>query len=496
MGVASWLDGHDISMCAYNESHVLTLIEFMDITFLGAAQEVTGSCYLVRTSRVKFIVDCGLFQGGPDAYRKNLAAFQFEPKDIDFVLLTHAHTDHCGLLPRLTAFGFRGPIYATDATVDLLQIMLLDSAHIQESEALWQNKRRHKQSKGARTDVAPLYTVAQAQACLQQLDDVAYDMEFKPHDDVLVRFQDAGHILGSASIEVWLTENNLTKKIVFSGDLGQPGRLIVRDPTPIQQADVLLVESTYGNRLHKTLSDTKAELVKVIEDTFNRKHGNVIVPAFALGRTQELIFMLLQLTHEGKLKNLKVFIDSPLGAKATKITLDNLASLDDETRQLAQEMRSGQHPIQIRFTETVEDSMALNDIRSGAIIIAGSGMCDAGRIKHHLKHRLGDKQNSILFAGYQADGTLGRRIVDRVPVVTIYNDDIRVEADIYTLGGLSAHGDQRALLDWLGHFSLPPKQTFIVHGEQSIMQIFAEKITSELGWRPMLPKIGSNYQLE
>lgn len=467
----------------------------MDLTFLGAAQEVTGSCYLVRTARVTFIVDCGLFQGGPESYRKNLAAFQFQPNEIDFVLFTHAHIDHCGLLPRLTAFGFKGPIYATGATVDLLNVMLLDSAHIQESEALWQNKRRHKQSKGARTDIAPLYTVAQAQACLSQLDDVAYATQFQPHDDVRVRFQDAGHILGSASIEVWLTENNQTTKIVFSGDLGQPGRLIVRDPTPISDADVLLVESTYGNRLHKTLTDTKAELLKAIEDTFHRKHGNVIVPAFALGRTQELIFMLLQLTREGKLKNLNVFIDSPLGAKATKITLDNLQSLDEETRELAHEMRSGKHPIQIRFTETVEDSMALNDIRSGAIIIAGSGMCEAGRVKHHLKHRLGHKQNSILFAGYQGEGTLGRRIVDRAPVVTIFGDEVRVEADIYTLGGLSAHGDQRALLDWLGHFSPAPKQTFIVHGEQSIMQIFAEKITGEFGWQPTLPKIGSNYKL-
>ena len=467
----------------------------MDITFLGAAQEVTGSCYLVKTNRVKFIVDCGLFQGGPDAYRKNLAAFQFEPKEIDFVLLTHAHTDHSGLLPRLAAFGFKGTIYATDATVDLLQVMLLDSAHIQESEALWQNKRRHKQSKGARADVAPLYTVAQAQDCLKLLDDVAYNSEFKPHDDVRVRFQDAGHILGSASIEVWLTENGTTTKIVFSGDLGQPGRLIVRDPTPIKEADVLLVESTYGNRLHKTLGDTKLELLEAIEKTLYKKHGNIIVPAFALGRTQELIFMLLQLTLEGKLKNLTVFIDSPLGSKATKITMDNLESLDDETRKLAQEMRSGNHPIQIRFTDSVEDSMALNEIRSGAIIIAGSGMCEGGRIKHHLKHRLGHKQNSILFAGYQGEGTLGRRIVDRAPVVNIFGEEIRVEADIYTLGGLSAHGDQRALLDWLGHFSPAPKQTFIVHGEQTTMQIFSEKITSELGWTPTLPKSGSTYDL-
>ncbi|MEO6025077.1 MAG: MBL fold metallo-hydrolase [Burkholderiales bacterium] len=467
----------------------------MIITFLGAAQEVTGSCYLVELDSTQFLVDCGLFQGGPESYRKNLAAFQFEPKEIDFVLLTHAHTDHCGLLPRLSAFGFKGPIYATDATVDLLEVMLLDSAHIQESEALWQNKRRQRERKGARADVAPLYTVAQAQECLEQLRQVSYGTEFKPHDAVRVRFQDAGHILGSAIIEVWLTENNVTKKIVFSGDLGQPGRPIVRDPTPIAEADVLLVESTYGNRLHKTLSDTKSELFSALDDTFNRKHGVVIVPAFAVGRTQELLFMLLQLSREGKLKNLNVFVDSPLGAKATKITLDNLESLDDETRELARALRGGKEAIQFRFTETVEDSMALNNIRSGAVIIAGSGMCEGGRIQHHLKHRLGDKANTIVFAGYQAEGTLGRRLVDGAKSVMILGEEIAVQADRYTLGGLSAHADQAALIAWLKHFLRPPQQTFIVHGEQNIAQVFAEKINQELGWKPTLPSKGNTYPL-
>ena len=467
----------------------------MKITFLGAAQEVTGSCYLVELDSIKFLVDCGLFQGGPESYRKNLAALQFEPKSIAFVLLTHAHTDHCGLLPRLSACGFKGPIYATDATVDLLEVMLLDSAHIQESEALWQNKRRQRESKGARADVAPLYTVAQAQECLKQLSNVAYGQEFQPHAAVKVRFQDAGHILGSASIEVWLTENKETKKIVFSGDLGQPGRPIVRDPTPIAEADVLLVESTYGNRLHKTLNDTKAELFRALDDTFNRKHGVVLVPAFAVGRTQELLFMLLQLSREGKLKNFNVFVDSPLGAKATKITLDNLESLDDETRELARALRGGKEAVQFRFTESVEDSMALNNIRSGAVILAGSGMCDAGRIKHHLKHRLANQANTVVFAGYQGAGTLGRRLVDGATSVTIFGEEIAVQADRYTLGGLSAHADQAALIAWLKHFTRPPRQVFIVHGEQAIAQIFAEKINQELGWKPTLPALGNAYLL-
>ena len=309
------------------------------------------------------------------------------------------------------------------------------------------------------------------------------------------RFQDAGHILGSAIIEVWLTENNITKKIVFSGDLGQPGRPIVRDPTPIAEADVLLVESTYGNRLHKTLTDTKAKLFRALDDTFNRKHGVVIVPAFAVGRTQELLFMLLQLSREGKLKNLNVFVDSPLGAKATKITLDNLESLDDETRELARALRGGKEAIQFRFTESVEDSMALNNIRSGAVIVAGSGMCEWGRIKHHLKHRLGHKANTIVFAGYQAEGTLGRRIVDGAKTVMIFGEEIEVAADRYTLGGLSAHADQAALVAWLKHFTRPPQQTFIVHGEQAIAKTFAEKINQELGWKPTLPVLGNSYSL-
>ena len=258
---------------------------------------------------------------------------------------------------------------------------------------------------------------------------------------------------------------------------------------------MLLVESTYGNRLHKTLTDTKAELFRALDDTFNRKHGVVIVPAFAVGRTQELLFMLLQLSREGKLKNLNVFVDSPLGAKATKITLDNLESLDDETRELARALRGGKEAIQFRFTESVEDSMALNNIRSGAVIVAGSGMCEGGRIKHHLKHRLGHKANTIVFAGYQAEGTLGRRIVDGAKTVMIFGEEIEVAADRYTLGGLSAHADQAALVAWLKHFTRPPQQTFIVHGEQAIAKTFAEKINQELGWKPTLPALGNSYSL-
>ena len=269
----------------------------------------------------------------------------------------------------------------------------------------------------------------------------------------------------------------------------------MRDPTPIAEADVLLVESTYGNRLHKTLIDTKAELARALDDTFNHKHGVVLVPAFAVGRTQELLFMLLQLSREGKLKNFNVFVDSPLGAKATKITLDNLESLDDETRELARALRSSKEAIQFRFTESVEDSMALNNIRSDAVIIAGSGMCDAGRIKHHLKHRLGNKANSVVFAGYQGAGTLGRRIVDGAKTVTLFGEEIDVAADRYTLGGLSAHADQAALIAWLKNFTRAPQQTFIVHGEQTIMQTFAEKINQELGWKPTLPALGNSYPL-
>ncbi len=463
----------------------------MKLSFLGAAGEVTGSSYLVETADCRFLVDCGMFQGGRDADRKNLAALQFDVRTLDFVLLTHAHLDHSGLLPRLAMFGFRGPIYTTTATEALLPTMLKDSAHIHEKEAVWETaRRRAKRGRDAwpTRDVAPLYTVAQAEACVRQLHGHPYDKAFRPHAQVEVRFRDAGHILGSAIIEVWIQEHGRRTKLVFSGDLGQPARPVVRDPTPIEDADVLLVESTYGNRDHRSMQATVDELVYAVETTFSdHRGGNVIVPAFALGRTQDMLVLLADLAQSGRLPNLKVFVDSPLAAAATQVTLQHADLLDEPSRQLFGRALRGELPIRIRFTESVEDSKALNAIRSGAIIIAASGMCDAGRIKHHLVQHLARPESAILFTGFQAAGTLGRKIVDRARSVRIFQEEIPVRAKVYTLGGLSAHADQTALLGWLAAFKRPPRQCFIVHGEPETATQFADAVRERFAWNVVVP---------
>ncbi len=465
----------------------------MKLTFIGAAQEVTGSCFLVETDDLRFLVDCGMFQGGRDARERNLKAWPFDPRQIDFVLLTHAHIDHSGLLPRLCALGFRGPIITTSATVDLLSVMLLDSAFIQEGEWARAQRKRSRQPRAAAP--ALLYTVAQAEACLEQLQGVRYDEDVQPHAALRCRFRDAGHILGSAILEVWLTEKGRTRKLVFSGDLGQPGRPIVRDPTPIASADVLLVESTYGNRLHRPLDETIDELVHVIEDTLRRRQGNVIIPAFALGRTQEVLHLLLDLCRQGRLPRLQVFVDSPMAHKVTEITWQHTEFLDDESRALLSLRRSHPEWLDLRFTRSVEESMALNRIKAGAIIISASGMCDAGRIKHHLRHHLGRPECAIVIIGFQAQGTLGRRLVDGDKSVRIFGDDIRVCASIHTIGGLSAHADQTALLNWLKGFDGAPQRSFVVHGEAQTACGFAEHIASELGWRVEAPAPGTTIEL-
>jgi metallo-beta-lactamase family protein len=465
----------------------------MRLTFIGAAQEVTGSCFLVEADGVRFLVDCGMFQGGREARARNAAGWPFDPRTIDFVLLTHAHIDHSGLLPRLCAMGFAGPVYTTTATVDLLSVMLLDSAFIQESE--WARTQRRRAT-GRREPAVPLlYTVAQAQACLEQLRGVAYDEAVDPHPTVGCTFRDAGHILGSAIVEVRVTERGRTRTLVFSGDLGQPGRPIVRDPTPIAKADVLVVESTYGNRLHRPLDETIDELVFVIEDTLRRRKGNVIIPAFALGRTQELLHLLVDLCRSGRLPSLKVFVDSPMADRVTAITWKHTAFLDDETRALLALRASHPEWLELRFTKSVEESMALNRVKAGAIVISASGMCDAGRIKHHLRHNLGRAECAVVIIGYQAVGTLGRRLVDGERRVRIFGEDIAVRAGIHTIGGLSAHADQAALLAWLGGFVEPPARTFVVHGEAQTACGFADLVADRFGWSVEAPAPGTKVDL-
>ena len=467
----------------------------MRITFHGAAGEVTGSCFLVETDEVRFLVDCGMFQGGRDAWPKNQDALAFDLRTLDFILLTHAHLDHSGLLPRAVALGFRGPVYATAATADLLGVMLLDSAHIQEKEAEWEAKRAHGKH-GRRQPRPPLYSVAQAQACLRQLRRAEYDQTIQPHAAVKVCLRDAGHILGSAIAEVWVEQAGRTHKLVFSGDLGMPDRPVLCDPQPIEAADVLFVESTYGNRLHKPLEATEDELVDAIERTLRGKRGNVVMPAFSVGRTQEVIFVLTDLARRGRLKNLQVVVDSPMSMAATEITLKHTDLLDEHTRELIAWQRAHPEALNVRFVQDVEESIALNQVRGGLVIISASGMCDAGRIKYHLLHNLGRHECAIIITGFQAAGTQGRRLVEGAKTLTLFGKSVPVRADIHTIGGLSAHADQDGLLGWLSHFKRPPRHTFIVHGEAETARIFADVVSQRLQWENVsVPQRGKTVEL-
>ncbi len=476
----------------------------MKLTFLGAAREVTGSSYLLEADGVRFLVDCGMFQGGREARDKNRRAFSFDPRTIDFVILTHAHIDHSGLLPRLVALGFKGRIHTTRATCDLLAVMLPDSAHIQEKEAEYQNLHRFRQGMARRDaargsyprDTAPLYTVAQAQASLKQLNPVDYDLEIAPHPLVRCTFRDAGHILGSAIVEVWVGEGPRRRKIVFSGDLGQPARPLLRDPTPIFDADYLLVESTYGNRDHKSMEATQDELVTAINDTIERKGGNVIIPAFAVGRTQDMLYLLADLTRQARIPKLSVFVDSPMATAATEITFKHMELLDAETHALMGRHGGAQYFRKLEFVEDVEESKALDRVTGGAVIISASGMCEAGRIKYHLRANLARRESTILITGFQAAGTFGRRLVDGAKRVRLLGEDIPVRADLYTLGGLSAHADRTALLAWLGHFHSKPRQVFVVHGEETVAKDFAADLKTQFDWDATAPAPGHGVILE
>jgi len=453
----------------------------MKLSFLGAAREVTGSCFLVEALNVRFLVDCGMVQGGRMAAARNHEPFPFDPATIDFVLLTHAHIDHSGLLPKLTRAGFQGHIYATPATADLLGVMLPDSAHIQESDA-----KRFKK----KTVPPPLYTLHDAHKCLQQVRSIEYDREFTPRVGVRACFRDAGHILGSAIVEVWITEHGYPTKMVFSGDLGQPGRPILRNPTPILGADILVMESTYGNHLHQDLAATEDEMIGIVEQTLFERGGNVIMPAFAVGRTQQVLYHLHRLTREGRLRRPTVFVDSPMATEATRITRKHLELFDEEARQLVGWHALGADLPYLQFTASAEESMALNQIRSGAIIISASGMCDAGRIRHHLRHNLPRRECSVLIPSFQAQGTLGRRLIEGAERVRMFGKEIPVRAAIHSVDGLSAHADQAALLSWASDFRQPPSQTFVVHGEPSASQTLADLLHRRLGWKVTVPELG------
>ena len=455
----------------------------MKLTFLGAAGEVTGSCLRVDHERGSFLVDCGLFQGGREAERKNREALDFDLRDIDFVLLTHAHLDHSGLVPRLVALGYKGRFFTTAATVDLLGVMLMDSAHIQEKEAEWALRSTRSRKAGRGGNLVPLYTVEQARSSLGRLRALGFDEMVEVGHGVRCRFRNAGHILGSAIIEIDVEERGHTRRLVVSGDLGQPMRPVLQDPVQIPAADYLCVESTYGNRAHRSFAETCDELAEVLRRTLKVDGGNVIIPAFAVGRTQELLFVLADLVRAGRIDRLDVVVDSPMASAVTELTVRHDDLWDEETRELYAWTRHHADRFNLRFVQDVEESMALNSVRGGLVIISASGMCDAGRIKHHLRYNLGRRECAIVIAGFQAAGTLGRRLVDGARQVTLFRERIPVRARIHTIGGLSAHADQPALLNWLRGFRSPPRRTFVVHGEPTAAAAFAEVVERELGWR-------------
>lgn len=464
----------------------------MKVTFLGAAETVTGSCFLVEGGGKKFLVDCGMFQGKEE--KMNEQPFEFDVKSIDFMLLTHAHIDHSGRIPKLVKEGYGGPIYSTKATADLCSILLPDSGHIQEMEIEWQNRKRMRAGK---EPVEPLYTAEDAQLSLENFQYMFYNDVFEVDGSISFRFRDAGHILGSSIIEIWLKENGETIKLVFSGDLGQKNQPILMDPTVIEDADFVFIESTYGNRLHEDIGDRVEKLNALISRTVDRG-GNVVIPSFAVGRTQELLYHLNLLKEDKEhnfLKGVKVFIDSPLAISATKIFQDNPQCYDAETLQL---LKSGDNPFEfdkLFFTQTAEDSMKINEEKEGSVIISASGMCDAGRIKHHLKHNLWRKEASIVFVGYQAEGTLGRIIKDGVEKVKIFGEEIRIQADIEDIQGFSGHADRDGLLEWLNGFKSKPKKIFVVHGEQDSARDFAALIREKIGIEAAVAKLGQTVEI-
>ncbi|MCX7780223.1 MAG: MBL fold metallo-hydrolase [Negativicutes bacterium] len=459
----------------------------MNITFLGAAMTVTGSSFLIETGDAKILVDCGMFQGSKTMEAFNRRPFPYNPADIDCVILTHSHIDHSGLLPKLVKEGFRGPVYATKATTELCGIMLPDSAHIQEFDAEIDNR---KGLRAGRAPVEPLYTVEDAQNSLKYFKPTKYDTEVSIAEQVVIRFRDAGHILGSSILEIWVTEAGKTSKVVFSGDLGQPGQPIIKDPVFIGEADFVIMESTYGNRSHEEFADKEGMLAEVINKTVERG-GNVVIPAFAVGRTQILLYYLHRLFTEKRIPDIPVVIDSPLAISATDIFKQNPQDYDAEAYNLV--YLEHDNPLtmpQLTFARTAEESKELNSIHTPLIIISASGMANAGRIQHHLKHNLWRPEASVLFVGYQAEGTLGRRLLEGAKKVRIMGEEISVKAEIVNLEGFSAHADQQQLLHWLSSFRKKPRNVFLVHGEADAIQTFAGLIHSKVGVTSYIPRYG------
>ena len=464
----------------------------MKITFIGATHEVTGSCYYLEAAGKQFLVDCGMEQG-PNYYEN--MEIPVPCKDLDFVLLTHAHMDHSGNLPAIYAKGFQGPIYATDATCHLCDIMLRDSAHIQMFEAEWRTRKARRQGK---PDYVPAYTMQDAMGVLQNFVNCPYEKKIMPAPGIEVRFIDAGHLLGSASIEVRITEGDISKKLVFSGDIGNLNQPLIKDPTYLHEADYVIMESTYGDRSHGERPDYVQCLARTIQETFDRG-GNLVIPSFAVGRTQEMLYFIRQIKADGLVHGhdgFKVYVDSPLANEATTIFAEhNYDCYDEEAIALTQK---GINPLSfpgLRVSVTSDDSRAINFDEECKVIISASGMCDAGRIKHHLKHNLWGENNTILFVGYQAVGTLGRTLLEGAKEVKLFGEPVYVAAHICQMPGISGHADVNGLIDWVKAFREKPRKVFVTHGEDTVTEIFAGRLKEELGLDTMAPFSGTVYDL-
>lgn len=465
----------------------------MNIKFLGAARTVTGSMHVLECGGHRFALDCGLFQGSKEIKERNYQDFKIDPKTLDFLILSHAHIDHSGLLPKLCKLGFTGPIYCNTATAELAKVMLPDSAHIQETEV---ERKNRKLSRAGKMLIEPIYTVEDAMNCLQQFQPINYDEIIKPVDGIEMCLRDAGHILGSGIVELWLEEDGKKIKVVFSGDLGQEKQPFIKDPTYIPNADYVIMESTYGDRFHKDVLNRLDRLQSVIDETM-RKGGNLIIPAFAVERTQDLLYDLNELYVMGELDPaIDVYIDSPLAIAATEIFKNSSHLYDDEALDY---VNNGFHPLKLpnlKYSHTQEESMQLNSVTGNTIIISASGMCEAGRIKHHLKYNLWRPESTILFVGYQAEGTLGRKILDGEKLVTIHGEQVNVKADIRQIEAYSSHADQAGLMDWLKKYVDGPSEVFLVHGEEKAQQTLADLIQNELGIPVVIPQWLDEYPLE
>lgn len=464
----------------------------MKITFIGATHEVTGSCYYLEAAGKKFLVDCGMEQG-PDYYENQ--DIPVKGSDLDFVLLTHAHMDHSGNLPAIYAKGFQGPIYATQATCHLCDIMLRDSAHIQMFEAEWRNRKGRRQGK---PEFVPAYTMEDAMGVIQNFVPCPYEKTIKPAEGISVRFVDAGHLLGSASIEIIIQEDDKEKKIVFSGDIGNLNQPLIKDPVYLHDADYVIMESTYGDRSHGERPDYVAMLTEVIQHTFDRG-GSVVIPSFAVGRTQEMLYFIRQIKEEGRVHghdNFKVYVDSPLANEATTIFNEHIYDCFDEEAMAL--VKKGINPLMfpgLKTSITSDDSKAINFDEDCKVIISASGMCDAGRIKHHLKHNLWNPNNTILFVGYQAIGTLGRALIEGATEVRLFGETVSVGAEIRQMPGISGHADVNGLLTWIRAFKEKPTKVFVTHGDDEVTEIFARRLQEELGLDSMAPFSGTVYDL-